>query len=113
MLWVLQVTDFLIHAVNDLKVCLFLTLIETLQICRLTCAFLCIEETFRGSSCSTQGSTLGSSLLGALHGILRLLGLTHLAHGSPAALASLVQGVVTDYNFASRGPSTSLQCCAL
>ncbi len=111
--WVLQVADFLIHAVNDLKVCLFLTFIETLQICRLTCAFLCIEETFRGSSGSTQGSTLGSSLLGALHSILRLLRLAHLAHGRPAALAGLVKGVVADHNFAGRGPSASLQCCVL
>ena len=44
--WVLQVADLLVHAVNDLKVCLLLTFIETLQIGRLTCAFLGIQETF-------------------------------------------------------------------
>ena len=43
---VLQVADLLIHAVNDLEVCLFLTFIETLQVGWFASTLLGIEETF-------------------------------------------------------------------
>ena len=67
---VLQVRDLLVHAVNDLEVCLLLRLIQTLQVGWLG---LALGQQVLGAAC-IHGGLPGSllAILGRLH-VLRVL----------------------------------------
>ena len=105
--WVLQVADLFVHGVNDLEVCLFLALIQALQVGRFAGALLCVEQTFVFGGIGSGHLGLRTSLLSVFHGDLGVLSLAHLTHLA-TALASLVQRIVTDDDLARRAsPTTS------
>ena len=101
---VLQVGNLLVHAIDDLKIRLLLTLIQALQIGWLTRPLLRIEKALGRSSAYSAGcsplsrrATFGTSLLSVFR---THISLPHAAHRT--APAGLIHGVVTDDHFASR-----------